>query len=143
MTDGATWEVKVLPYLDAEFDVFWVGISAEPKTEDITRMLEQFEHALCTHRTKLALHIQHVGEQDVKFLPDIFGWMPIVGWLFTHASLIEDKMQATVVQGQKLDDVVRQAMDLFYKFYKPKKPFWVIASPPERTHFTEYPTVQA
>lgn len=75
--------------------------------------------------TRTLLHIRHVETENMQ-PPSMHSMLTIAGRLMENKELLERTLRGTIIQGTRIDDVVRMAYSLFKTIYKPERLFEIV-----------------
>ena len=76
---------------------------------------------------RIIVHARHVVSERLD-PPNLQTLILIVGKLLELKDTIDLKLKGTIVQGNRIDDLVLMSKNMFLQLYKPRKPFDIVDS---------------
>jgi hypothetical protein len=131
---GATFHLTPTP--EARLHVIRMDVTTTP-TSDAIEDLSVFFATFCRDFDgRLVFHVRHVETDrlDAPGLPQI---VTLVGKLLEAREVVDAKVKGTVVEGNRIDDLVLGAKNLFLSLYQPKRAFDIVDTPRGASDFVD------
>ena len=126
--------VTLVETSEPDIQILRMDVSKMPVGDDLESAMLIISTFIEQHNGRLVLHPRHV-ESDNLEPPDMPGMLCIVGKIMQHKNAFDANVTGIVVQGQRIDDLVIMAKNLFLSLYSFTKPFDLVSSDEDVQHF--------